>query len=179
MQDPVRIFYERALKFQDEAHSILGRVDGAHSRVVSLERTRREAENLSLYQKKLFEEAIRCIEHGCFRAAHVVGWAAFMDYLERKLASDDLRKVKRARPKWSRFRNIEELRDNIAEHQFIDVARDIGIILKSECKTLHGLLAKRNECAHPSNYDPDMNATIGYISELICRIRSLEERMTS
>jgi hypothetical protein len=40
-------------------------------------------------------------------------------------------------------------------------------------RTLHGLLSRRNECAHPSEYFPDLNMTLGYISDLIDRIKRL------
>jgi len=49
-------------------------------------------------------------------------------------------------------------------------------LTKSEMKALHGLLNKRNECAHPSEYFPDLNETLGYISELLNRIRKIRER---
>jgi hypothetical protein len=41
-------------------------------------------------------------------------------------------------------------------------------------KALHGLLNKRNECAHPSDFYPDMNGSLGYISELLSRVATLQ-----
>lgn len=41
-------------------------------------------------------------------------------------------------------------------------------------KALHGLLNRRNECAHPSEYFPDLNETLGYIGELFKRIKQLQ-----
>ena len=41
-------------------------------------------------------------------------------------------------------------------------------------KSLHGLLSKRNECAHPSDYEPEFSETIGYVSELLNRIKKYE-----
>lgn len=176
MADPVRTFCQRAQKFRDEAHSILARYESTPSRIISLADTRRQVADLSLYQKALFDEAIECVEKGCFRAAHVMAWAAFMDYLERKIASDGLKKVKAVKSAWSKFKNVEDLREHIAEYQLIDAAKDVGLLSKTETKTLHGLLSKRNECAHPSNHDPDMNEAIGYISELLRRIKRLEKK---
>lgn len=176
MVDPVLTFCERVQKFRDEAHSILERHENSPSRIISLEDARRQVVGLSLYQEGLFDEAINCVEKGCFRAAHVMAWAAFMDYLVNKLASDGLKKVKAVKSGWSRFRDVEELREHIVEHQLIDAAKDVGLLSKAEKKTLHGLLAKRNECAHPSSHEPDMNEAIGYISELLKRIKSLEKK---
>jgi len=176
MVDLVRAFCKRAQKFRDEAHSILARHESAPSRIISLESTRRQIADLSLYQEALFDEAVACVEKECFRAAHVMAWAAFMDYLERKTASDGLKKVKATKTGWSKFKDIEELRENVSEHQLISAAKDIGLLSKQEMKTLHGLLAKRNECAHPSGYSPNMNEAIGYVSELLQRIKKLEKK---
>jgi hypothetical protein len=43
-------------------------------------------------------------------------------------------------------------------------------------KALHGLLSRRNECAHASDYFPDLNETLGYVVELFQRIAYLQKR---
>jgi hypothetical protein len=50
------------------------------------------------------------------------------------------------------------------------------VISKSERKAFHGLLNRRNECAHPSDFFPDMNQSLGYISEIVSRLEALEKR---
>jgi len=176
MLDALRALYKQAQKFRDEAHSILAKQETSPSRIISLEYTRQQIASLSLYQKALFNEAVSCIEKECFRAAHVMAWAAFMDYLEKKLASDGLKKIRAIKTGWSKFKNVEDLRENVAEYQLIEAAKDVGLLSKQEMRTLHGLLAKRNECAHPSNHNPDMNEAIGYVSDLLKRIKRLEEK---
>ncbi len=176
MYNFLQAFCERAQQFRVEANSILAKHESAPSRIITLEKARREIAALSLYQHTLFEEAVECIEKECFRAAHVMAWAAFMDYLEMKIASDGLKKVLAARKGWAKFKDIEDLRENIPESQIIDVAKDVGLLSKKEAKTLQGLLSKRNECAHPSNHDPDINEAIGYVSELLIRIKTLEPK---
>jgi len=176
MSDVIQALYERAQRFRDEAYSTLGKHETAPSRIISLVNTRKQIASLSLYQKALFIEAVSCIEKGCFRAAHVMAWAAFMDYLERKLASDNFKKLKSIKPNLSKYKGVEELRENVAEYQLIEAARDVGLLSKTEMKTLHGLLAKRNECAHPSHHAPGMNEAIGYASDLLKRIERLEKK---
>ena len=117
-------------------------------------------------------QALRCVENELFRAAHVMAWAAFMDFLEEKLASDGLAKVRNVRATW-KAKSIEELREHQPEYQIVDVAQAIGLCGKSETKALLGLLNKRNECAHPSGYYPHLNETLGYISELLQRLGRL------
>lgn len=130
---------------------------------------------LSLKQDELFRQALRCVEHELYRAAHVLSWAGFMDYLEEKLASDGLVKLRAAYSSWS-VTSIEELRENVVEFQVIEAARKLGLCTKTEMKALHGMLNKRNECAHPSDFYPDMNGSLGYISELLSRIKTLREK---
>ncbi|MDH5696591.1 MAG: hypothetical protein OEZ00_08365, partial [Dehalococcoidia bacterium] len=84
-----------------------------------------------------------------------------------------LAKIKAARPKWS-ISSIEDLREQATEHQLIEVCRKVKLLSKNEEKALLGLLNKRNECAHPSNYDPGLNETLGFISELLSRINTLQ-----
>jgi hypothetical protein len=176
MLEIVRQFQYRALCFQQDAHSLLSRHEDTLSRVIALDKTRKRISSLSLSQKSLLEEAVLSIERGCFRAAHVMAWAAFIDYLEEKLASDNLKAIKAKRTGWAQYKSIEDLRENVVEYQLIGVAKDVGLLSKTEMKTLHGLLAKRNECAHPSHHNPDMNEAIGYVSELSNRIDRLEKK---
>jgi hypothetical protein len=102
-------------------------------------------------------------------------WAGFMDFLEEKLASDGLVKVRAARPAW-KGKDVEEMREHVSEHQLVEVAQVIGLCTKNQTKALLGLLNKRNECAHPSNYHPNLNEALGYISEVISRIKVLQPK---
>ena len=47
---------------------------------------------------------------------------------------------------------------------------------KKEMKAFHGLLAKRNECAHPTSFYPGLNESLGYVSELLKRIETLQAK---
>lgn len=156
--------------FEKEAHVILASHESSRSRVVTIEGTYKQLANLSLRQDELFRQGLRCVEHTLFRAAHVMAWAGFMDFLEEKLGSDGFNKLNNARPKWN-IAALDQLRETHAEYQIIDAAREAGLCTKSMAKCLHGLLSKRNECAHPSDYSPGLNETLGYVSELISRAK--------
>ena len=83
-----------------------------------------------------------------------------MDLLEEKLASDGLVKIRAAYPAWAaNAGSIEELREAVVEFQLIQAAKRLGLCSNTEMKALHGMLNKRNECAHPSDFFPDMNIT--------------------
>jgi hypothetical protein len=171
----VRDLLERAGRFEAEAHRILSTHESAPSRVVQLDKSYRDLSGLSIKQDELFRQALRCVEVGLFRAAHVLAWAGLMDFLEEKLAVDGLAKLRAARPNW-KAQDLEELREYNSEYQIIEAAKELGLCTKNMMKALHGLLNKRNECAHPSDYFPDMNESLGYVSELFKRIAALQKR---
>jgi hypothetical protein len=168
---------KKVAAFAAAAHELFAQHETSKaSRVISLTQTWLDLEGLSLLQEALFRDALLCIERGVYRAAHVMAWAAFMDLLEEKIASDGLTALHGARPKWKTHRTVEELRENVVEYQLLDAARDIGLLSKTATKTLHGMLSKRNECAHPSGYEPDLNEALGYASELLKRIAILQSK---
>jgi len=168
-------FLQSARAFEREAHKVLSVHEAAPSRLVVLEDTYRKLGALSLQQDELLRQALRCVEEQLYRAAHVMAWAGFMDFLEERLASDGLVKLRAIRTSW-KAANVEELRENVVEFQLIDVARDLGLLNKTEAKALQGLLSKRNECAHPSGYFPGLNETLGYVSELLNRIGQIQPK---
>jgi hypothetical protein len=166
----------RLQAFQREAHSVLSvHETSSASRLVQLEKSYKDLGALSLRQDELLRQALRCVESELFRAAHVMAWAGFMDFLEEKLASDGLKRLRGVRPKW-KASSVEELRENTGEYQLIEAARDLGLCSKTEMKAFHGLLNKRNECAHPSDHFPLLNETLGYIAEILQRIGRLQPR---
>jgi hypothetical protein len=173
MLEILQNFLARAHTFGDEARRILAKHEAAVSRVITVEDTYRTLTGLSLHQDELFREALECVEKQLLRAAHVMAWAGFMDYLEEKMMSEYLAEIKAARPKWS-ISSIEDLREQATEYQLIEVCREVKLLGKNEGKALLGLLNKRNECAHPSNYAPGLNETLGFISELLSRINTLQ-----
>lgn len=160
----------RVAAFEAEAHNIFGISEVAtRSRVVLLGPTYEKLSNLSVKQDDMLRQALRCVEMEVFRAAHVLAWAAMADYLQDFTAKDKFVALRAIRPKWS-FSSIEELREQYTEHALIEAMCAAKQISKGEMKALHGLLNKRNECAHPSDYFPELNESLGYVSEIIRRI---------
>lgn len=173
---PLLPLITRVQRFERAAHDLLSQYEDAPSRVISLAETRKQIGILNLKQNELLEESIRALENGLYRPAIVMAWAAFMDFLQEKLNADGLTKVRTARPKWSKCLSLSEFRENVTEFHMLEVARTLDLLTKAEHKALQGLLSKRNECAHPSGYRPGLNETLGYISELLNRIPSIDHR---
>jgi hypothetical protein len=171
----LKLLLAKVIAFEQDAHAILATHEAAGSRVIVLEESYDKLTKLSLRQDELFRQALRCVEHKLYRAAHVLAWAGFMDLLEEKIASDGLVRLRLARAGW-KSKNMEEIRETYAEYQIIEVARDVDLCTKTQMKALHGMLNKRNECAHPSDFYPDVNDTLGYVSELLSRVAILQTK---
>ncbi len=86
-----------------------------------------------------------------------------------------LLEIQSARPKWN-VKRAEDLR-NWSDHQIIEASAEVKMVSKTVMKGLHGLLNKRNECAHPEDYYPSLNDTLGYIDELFKRIEHVQSTM--
>lgn len=165
---------ERIAIFQRVSKATLARVETSPARLITVEQSYSRIAGLSIKQDDLFRQALRCIENGLFRAAHVMAWAAFIDFFHNKLAEDGFRKLKAARPNW-KITIPEDLREQ-SDFHLIEGAKDIGFLTKTEQKALQGLLNRRNECAHPEDFYPGLNESLGYLSEVIKRIDTFKMR---
>jgi hypothetical protein len=171
----VKEYGRRAAAFERESHHLLAGYESSTSRVIELSQTYRDVQTLNVRQADMLKQALRCAEHGLFRAAHVMAWAAFMDFLEEKLESDGLVRLKAERPKW-RGSDIREMAEYVPERQLVEVTQQLRLCTKNQAQALVGLLQRRNECAHPSDYYPGLNETLGYISELMQRLATLADK---
>jgi len=125
-------------------------------------------------QDDLLKQSLRCIENELYRAAHVMAWASLMDFLEEKSVSD-LNLLNSIRSNW-KIKSVEDLRDIGSDFQIIEAVKELQICTRTEEKALQGLLNRRNECAHPTDYYPKLNESLGYVSEIIQRIESFQKR---
>ncbi len=160
-----------AKAFADEANAILGAQGVSKSRVLTFQKLYDELALLSLRQDDLFQEAIKAAEHECYRAGIVMAWAAFMSLFEDILFGKRV-ELQALRPRWT-LSSVDELRENYPEHQLIDAARELKIVSRTQGKALLGLLNKRNECAHPTGYKPEVDETLGFFHELLQRIKQI------
>lgn len=170
--DAVRSVLLRIARLEREANALLATHEAANARVATLEVSYADLTALSLDQDEMFREALRATGVGLFRAAHVLAWAGFTDYLHELLFSSHLSALKTARPKWT-ITAPEDLR-NWTEYAVIEAGKECTAYNKTYMKAFHGLLNRRNECGHPSDYFPDLNETLGYIGERFKRIKKLQ-----
>jgi hypothetical protein len=164
-----------AIELKAEATQILSTVESSRSRRLTLDASYERLGQLSLKQDDLFRQALRCVEHELYRAAHVMAWAAFADYLHEVLVTWRSKELQEQRPKW-KIRYAEDLR-SYSDFQIIEATAVTRLVSKTAMKGLHGLLNKRNECAHPEDYFPGLNDTLGYLDEIFKRIESIQTKL--
>lgn len=171
----ISIWADRLGRFNAEAVGLLSQIESSHARRFSLDTSYDDLKNLSLAEDELFRQSLRCVEQQLYRAAHIMAWCGFFDCVLRLLESDGFSKIRKVRTNWV-FSTREDLTENFSEHQIIESLKPAGITSKADQKSLIGLLSRRNECAHPTAYFPDLNQALGYISELFTRIKNLEKK---
>jgi len=163
----------RGLLFKQTSYQILSTHESSSARAITIEDTYKQLKQLSVKQDELLRQSIRCIETSLFRASHVLAWAALMDFIEEKISLDGFVGVNSIRPKWN-IKTTEELRDIGSDFQLLEVLKELGFCTKTEEKALKGLLNKRNECAHPTDYFPGLNESLGYVSEILRRLANFQ-----
>jgi hypothetical protein len=167
----VRAVLWRVADLEADAKAILATHEASSARVITLEASYSKLDQLSLAQDELFRESLRAVQNELYRAAHVLAWAGFIDFLHNVLVTDHAAALAAARPNWN-IQGPEDLRE-FSDFEVIRTGKVAQVYGNTMMRTLHGLLGRRNECAHPSAYFPDLNMTLGYISDLIDRIRRL------
>jgi hypothetical protein len=168
----VRGVLARLADLETDAKTILATHEAAASRIITLEDSYAKLDDLSIAQDELFRESLRAVQNELYRAAHVLAWAGFIDFLHNLLVDEHLTALETARPNWT-INAAEDLRE-YSDFQVVEAGKASGVYGNTMMRTLHGFLGQRNECAHPSGYFPDLNSTLGYVSELVSRIRRLK-----
>lgn len=161
--------------FKADAEAILGFSESSVHRTAELSSSYALIDDLTVEQADMLRQALRCVEVGVFRAAHVLAWACLADFLQRLADADAYVALNGKYPDW-KIKSLDDLRDRIGEHNLIEGMFHSGMISKAEKKALQALLNKRNECAHPTDYFPDLNQSLGYVSECIARLSALQKK---
>jgi len=104
-------------------------------------------------KKEFLEEAAKCIEYGCCRAAAVLSWAGAVALLHdtvvgKYLGPFNAEALKRD-PKWKPAKTADDL-GRLKESEFLNVLAAISVVGKNTKQELEGYLTLRNGCGHPN-----------------------------
>ena len=167
---------EWAAAVQEDLTKHLAKREQSTHRVITLEASYVQLTALSLKQDELMREALQCVEAGFYRPAHVAAWAAAIDFChEWSIVPTRFAKIQAARPKWTLA--VQEDFHDQTDHAFFEALKAANLIPKTVMKGFQGLLNRRNECAHPEDYKPTINDTLGYVDELMKRIAGLQAKV--
>lgn len=151
----------------------------AHSSLVKASAAKKAARkstidnSTDIANSELMKQARLCVDHELFLPAHVMAWAAFMEFLFEKLSGDGLEAIRTIRPNW-KGEDIYEMAEWLPEWEFVRTLKELGFCTKNQQDRFIALLGVRNDCAHPtSGYRPGLAVTSGYIEDLIDRTRPL------
>lgn len=157
---------ESARRAEAHAHRLLAIHESSPSRIVLLEELPKQLAGLPVDVESYFNESIRCLELGCIRAGVVTAWCGFFEIFAVAMYRAHEADIRLKRVKW-KFSDLTELKESTAEAQILDVSKEVGFIKKARLRVLQGHLATRNQCAHPTLYQPSLNQGIGYVDEVI------------
>lgn len=162
----------RLREFEADAAVILGASEEAvKSRTYNATQALQEVSELTFDQADSLKQAVRCVEHGLYQSAVVMAWVAIADLL-LEVAVREIDAVKSVRTNW-KFTDKNSLSEERGDYVIAEALKLAGVITKTEMKTLHGLLHRRNQCAHRTDVFPTPNEALGFIDETIAAAKFL------
>jgi hypothetical protein len=126
------------------------------------------------------EEAIRCYEHGLYRAAILMVWSAVMQYLYGVAGSHKGGVAAFERENKARFGGSRQYRElkkpddflYLGDDAFVQLGEDVGMYNRNVRGMLKERLTVRNRCGHPTKYQPGREETVIFIESLLLNILS-------
>ena len=174
----MRVILRAAEDFEKEANRIFLPFDTSRSaRVFDAAKALSEISSLTSVQADFLRQSVRSVESGIYRGAIVMAFCAISD-IAADLAVSEQASVKSVRSKWS-FNSKDELLEQFPDSQVFDALKEAGVVTRTIQKTLHSLLHRRNQCAHPSAFQPGPDEALGYIRECMATLAALEPKGTS
>jgi hypothetical protein len=126
------------------------------------------------------EEALSCYQHGLYRAAILMVWAAIIQHLYSVAGSHrgGLAAFESAnKTRFGTSRNHREIKKQddflyLGERDFIQLGEDAGMFNRNARRLLQERLDLRNLCGHPTQYRPGREETVIFIESLLLNILS-------
>ena len=145
--------------------TVVGAVAKTKARAATVEAALHTIHGLTTRQTDLLTEAALAIRFGLYRSAFVSAFAAVADELTERIDRKGHLATIAAARRW-KLTTVEDLQDQ-SDFNVAEAAKDATTISKAQMKSFHGLLHRRNQCAHPSGYTPTLDEALGYVSEVV------------
>jgi hypothetical protein len=151
------------------AHKILEGHEAAASRVVFLQDSFRNVHGLPVDVAAYYEEALRALGIGCYRAAMVLAWAGFIHPLTAAMVQRHGPLLTSHYPKW-KTGSVAALLDSAPEAQILEAGKKVGLFSNQKLNLYRGWLTSRNQCAHPTLYLPSRNVALGFVDGIVSEV---------
>ncbi|MFB2659585.1 hypothetical protein [Shewanella mangrovisoli] len=161
----------RVRNAQRAGHVILSVHESAASRIVLLEDLVKKLSGTPVDVQQYFKESVCCLENGLFKAGMVFSWAGHFHVFSEYLYAHHEHDIRESRQKWN-FKDLTELKEQYSESQILDVGKEVKFVNRAQLRVLQGQLSQRNQCAHPTMYQPSLNASVGYVDEMVSQALS-------
>lgn len=112
---------KRAAAAEREAHRILAAHEASRSRIIHLNSLLHHLSGVPIDIQEYFKESVKCLETGCTRAGMAMAWCGFFEIFALSLLDKKNAEMRAKRPAW-KFKDLPELKENVAEAQILDLA---------------------------------------------------------
>ena len=121
-----------------------------------------------------FEQARRCLAHDLTRPAHVAAWNSFVALAFAQLADDDFAALRTSKHRAEL--SLDDLMRAVHGRELIRLLARHELVAADDGTVLDDVLRRRNDCAHPMPYEPDLAETATYLSSILSLSASLTEQ---
>ncbi|MCW2800501.1 MAG: hypothetical protein JWQ70_1973 [Aeromicrobium sp.] len=135
----------------------------------------REVAALSEVSSAEFSTAHLALEYKLMRPAHVAAWNGYVALALMRMANDDFHALRRIRPKWD-VTSIEDVAMRTPGRTLIDLLVELRIVGADQEFALAALLQRRNDCAHPTSFEPTIEQTADYLDDILDRGLALAQQ---
>ena len=111
------------------------------------------------------QEARACVEHGLHRPAYVAAWNGYVALALTFLAADDFAAVRAVRPSW-KLTSVEDLAMKTPGADLLKMLFELGLTTGDMADLLPLYLQARNDCAHPTSFQPTATEADAYVLDV-------------
>lgn len=158
------------------ARSVLGQTPENMATSASVAALRLHIAKISdVTTKEFLEEAAKCIEYGCYRAAVVLSWAGAVALLHDTIVGKHLASFNAETMNRDSKRKPAKTTDDLGrlkESELLNILAAISVIGKNTKQELEGCLALRNGCGHPNTMKLGEARVAAHVETLVLNVFS-------
>lgn len=130
------------------------------------------------------QEALRCVEGDCFRAAIILSWNAAMYRIHEKIKDEGFAKFEteaekvansKVIPGFKKYKakncsTLDEFKTKVKDAEVLAGIYGLGLVTVPEATIMRGYLSHRHQCAHPTGHEPNKADALLTLEFLLKRV---------